>query len=328
MRLPRLDSAPRNAILSEVINPPLLGRAEKEDQGKMNIGFIGIGNMGGPMARNLVIAGHAVSVFDLSSDAIERAVKAGAIRAQSAQSAASDKEIVITMLPAGPHVRSVYCDCVLPNLADGTLLIDCSTIDVETARTVASMAADKGFEMVDAPVSGGVGGAEAGTLTFMVGGGIGAFARAQPVLEKMGKTIVHCGGPGNGQAAKICNNMMLGIQMISVAEAFVLAEKLGLDAQKLFDVSSKASGQCWSLTTYCPVPGPVPTSPANRGYLPGFTAAMMAKDLNLSQDAAQAFGADTPIGAKALELYRRFNEAGGDETDFSGIIKMVRGDEC
>ena len=292
----------------------------------MKIGFIGIGNMGGPMARNLVAAGHTVTVFDLSEAAIEKAKKGGAKSTETAAVAASGQDIVVTMLPAGPHVRKVYAEDVLPSLAQGTLLIDCSTIDVETARGVTAMATDKGFEMVDAPVSGGVGGAEAGTLTFMVGGSTAAFDRALPILEKMGKNIVHCGGAGNGQAAKICNNMMLGIQMISVAEAFVMAEKLGLDAQKLFDVSSKASGQCWSLTTYCPVPGPVPTSPANRDYQPGFTAAMMVKDLNLSQSAANAFDANTELGALAQRLYQRFNEEGHGELDFSAIIKMVRGE--
>ncbi len=292
----------------------------------MKIGFIGIGNMGGPMARNLIAAGHDVTVFDLSEELVAAIVQAGATGAGSARSAVSGADAIITMLPAGPHVRQVYEEAILPNAPAGAILIDCSTIDVETARAVAAQAADRGYGMVDAPVSGGVGGAEAGTLTFMVGGSDAAFAEAKPILEKMGKTIVHCGGPGNGQAAKICNNMMLGIQMISVAEAFVLAEKLGLDHQKLFDVSSKASGQCWSLTTYCPVPGPVPTSPANRDYRPGFAAAMMAKDLRLSQGAAEAFNADTPLGAKALEMYSQFADSGNGGVDFSAIIKMVRGE--
>ncbi|HAE00370.1 MAG TPA: 3-hydroxyisobutyrate dehydrogenase, partial [Rhodospirillaceae bacterium] len=244
--------------------------------------------------------------------------------AGSARTAVSGADVVVTMLPAGPHVLNVYEGTILGSAPAGTLLIDCSTIDVETSRIVAKMAADKGYPMVDAPVSGGVGGAEAGTLTFMVGGSEADFARAKPVLEKMGKTIVHCGGAGNGQAAKICNNMMLGIQMISVAEAFVLAEKLGLDHQKLYDVSSKASGQCWSLTTYCPVPGPVPTSPANRDYKPGFAAAMMVKDLRLSQGASKSFQAQTELGARALEMYERFADSGNEGMDFSGIIKMVR----
>lgn len=290
----------------------------------MKIGFIGVGNMGGPMARNLVAAGHTVSVYDLDPVHVESVTQAGATAADSAVAAVAGAEAVVTMLPAGPHVRDVYENSVLPNLPAGALLIDCSTIDVETARAVADMASRKGFAMVDAPVSGGVGGAEAGTLTFMVGGPDDAFNSAKPILEKMGKTIVHCGGAGNGQAAKICNNMMLGIQMISVAEAFVLAEKLGLDHQKLYDVSSKASGQCWSLTTYCPVPGPVPTSPANRDYQPGFAAAMMFKDLKLSQGAADSFQADTALGRRAMEMYEQFTDSGNGSVDFSGIIKMVR----
>ena len=290
----------------------------------MKIGFIGIGNMGGPMARNLIATGHDVTVFDLSEENVAPLVNAGATGAGSARTAVSGADVVVTMLPAGPHVLNVYEGTILGSAPAGTLLIDCSTIDVETSRIVAKMAADKGYPMVDAPVSGGVGGAEAGTLTFMVGGSEADFARAKPVLEKMGKTIVHCGGAGNGQAAKICNNMMLGIQMISVAEAFVLAEKLGLDHQKLYDVSSKASGQCWSLTTYCPVPGPVPTSPANRDYKPGFAAAMMVKDLRLSQGASKSFQAQTELGARALEMYERFADSGNEGMDFSGIIKMVR----
>jgi 3-hydroxyisobutyrate dehydrogenase len=230
------------------------------------------------------------------------------------------------MLPAGQHVRDTYLgpNGIIENANAGALLIDSSTIDVETARAVAAAAEKKGLLMLDAPVSGGVGGASAGTLTFMCGGSEQAFARAQPILEKMGKTIVHAGGAGNGQAAKICNNMVLGISMIAVSEAFVLAEKLGLDHQKLFEISSKSSGQCWSMTTYCPVPGPVPTSPANRDYQPGFTAAMMLKDLKLAQDAAKAAKAQTPLGAEAAKLYERYagKEAG---KDFSGVIRMIRG---
>jgi 3-hydroxyisobutyrate dehydrogenase len=291
----------------------------------MKIGFIGVGNMGAPMVKNLIAAGHEITVFDLSEKAVVAAVQAGAKASDSADAAVGGAEAVVTMLPAGPQVRDVYDASILPAAEDGTLLIDCSTIDVETARAVAEKAAAKGLPMVDAPVSGGVGGAEAGTLTFMVGGPDAAFTAAQPILEVMGKTIVHCGGPGTGQAAKICNNMMLGIQMLSVAEAFVLAEKLGLDHQKLFDVSSKASGQCWSLTTYCPVPGPVPTSPANRDYQPGFTAAMMTKDLKLSQEAAASFSAETQMGRRAMELYERFMADGNGALDFSGIIRMVRG---
>ena len=228
------------------------------------IAFIGLGNMGGPMAVNLVKAQHQVMAFDLSSAAVDAAVDKGAKKVASAAEAVKGADIVVTMLPAGKHVREVYEKDVLPNVAKGTLLIDCSTIDVESARHVGALAQKAGLEMIDAPVSGGVGGATAGTLTFMVGGSEQAFAKARPVLEKMGKNIVHAGASGNGQAAKICNNMILGVSMIAVSEGFMLAKRLGLDAQKLFDVASTSSGQCWSLTNYCPVPGPVPTSPANR----------------------------------------------------------------
>ncbi|MFN4089231.1 MAG: 3-hydroxyisobutyrate dehydrogenase [Alphaproteobacteria bacterium] len=292
------------------------------------IGFIGLGNMGGPMARNLLKAGHAVKGFDLSAGAVDAAVAAGAVRAAGIADAVADADIVVTMLPAGPHVRAAYTgeDGILAAARPGTLLIDCSTIDVATARAVSSAAETAGFAMVDAPVSGGVGGAEAATLTMMVGGPDDAFARAKPILEAMGRTIVHCGGAGNGQAAKICNNMLLGISMIGACEAFALAEKLGLDHQKLFDVASKSSGQCWAVTTYCPVPGPVPASPANRGYQAGFTADMMVKDLRLAQDAAQSAGAATPLGAAAQSLYALYTGAGHGASDFSGIIRMLRGD--
>ena len=291
------------------------------------VSFIGLGNMGLPMAVNLVKAGHRVEGFDLSDDAIGKLVASGGASAGSVKIAASAGDVVITMLPSGKEVRELYLapDGIIANANPGTLLIDCSTIDVETARTVASAAEGKGLPMIDAPVSGGVGGAQGGTLTFMVGGSETAFGRAQPFLETMGKTIVHAGAAGNGQAAKICNNMILGISMIAVSEAFVLAEKLGLDAQKLFDISSKSSGQCWSMTTYCPVPGPVPTSPANRDYQAGFTAAMMLKDLNLAQDAAGGAGASTPLGAQAASLYSRFVEGGGARRDFSGIVQFLRG---
>ncbi|HJS31305.1 MAG TPA: 3-hydroxyisobutyrate dehydrogenase, partial [Alphaproteobacteria bacterium] len=254
-----------------------------------NIGFIGVGNMGGPMARNLIKAGHKLKAFDVAKVSLDPVVGAGAAAAASPADAAKGVEAVITMLPAGAHVRDVYmgAGAVIAAAAKGTLLIDCSTIDVESARAVGEAAAKAGHDMVDAPVSGGVAGAEGATLTFMVGGTEKSFQRALPVLQAMGKTIVHAGGAGNGQAAKICNNMILGISMIAVCEGFLLAEKLGLEAQKLFDISSKSSGQCWSMTNYCPVPGPVPTSPANRGYKPGFTAAMMLKDMKLSQQAAQ-----------------------------------------
>lgn len=287
-----------------------------------SIGFIGLGNMGGPMAANLVKAGHKVVGFDLSKAALEAFPGE---KAASAGAAVKEAEVVITMLPAGPHVASVYADHVFPNARKGALLVDCSTIDVETARAVSRAAAEKGFAMLDAPVSGGTGGAAAGTLTFMVGGEADAFERARPILEKMGKTIVHTGAAGNGQAAKICNNMILGISMIAVCEGFALAEKLGLDAQKLFDVSSKSSGQCWSLTTYCPVPGPVPTAPSNRGYQPGFTAEMMLKDLRLAQQAAAAAKAATPLGAAAAGLYALMEEAGMSKLDFSAMALFVKG---
>jgi 3-hydroxyisobutyrate dehydrogenase len=291
------------------------------------IGFIGLGNMGLPMAQNLIKAGHAVSGFDVSEYATERLATGGGTRANSVSDACRDVEIVITMLPAGEQVRDVYLgdEGVLAAAPAGALLIDCSTIDVATAREIAQDAEGRGLAMLDAPVSGGVAGAQAATLTFMVGGPDAAFERARPVLEAMGKTIVHAGGAGNGQAAKICNNMVLGASMIVVSEAFLLAEKLGLDAQKLFDISSKSSGQCWSMTSYCPVPGPVPASPANRDYKAGFTAAMMLKDLKLAQDAARATRASTPLGAGAAAVYEQFVETGDGGVDFSGIIRFLRG---
>jgi 3-hydroxyisobutyrate dehydrogenase len=291
------------------------------------VGFIGLGNMGMPMAQNLLKAAHEVTGFDLDAHATELLAANGGTSANSVADACTAAEVVITMLPAGEQVSDVYLGAggVLASVAPATLLIDSSTIDVQTARDVAQAAQDKGLAMVDAPVSGGVTGAEAATLTFMVGGSDDAFERARPVLEKMGKTIVHAGGPGNGQAAKICNNMILGASMIVVCEAFLLAEKLGLDPQKLFDISSKSSGQCWSMTSYCPVPGPVPASPANRDYKAGFTAAMMLKDLKLAQTAARATHATTPLGAGAAAVYDRFIESGGGSVDFSGIIRYLRG---
>lgn len=292
------------------------------------IGFIGLGNMGGPMAANLVRAGHDVVAFDMAADALRSAEAAGCRVATRGVETADGAEIIVTMLPAGAHVREVYMGegGLITASAPGTLMIDCSTIDVATAREVSAAANDADMAMIDAPVSGGVTGAAAGTLTFMVGGDDAAFERANPYLDIMGKTIVHAGGAGNGQAAKICNNMLLGISMIGVCEAFVLADKLGLDRQKLFDISSTASGQCWSLTTYCPVPGPVPTSPSNRDYAPGFTAEMMLKDLKLAQSAAGDFDAVTPLGAEAAELFGQFVNSGSGEVDFSGIIKMLRGE--
>ena len=292
------------------------------------IGFIGLGNMGGPMVANLIAAGHSVSAFDLVPDAVARAVAAGATAAANATGAAADAEIVITMLPAGRHVRSVYVDDdkVIDAVGAGALLIDSSTIDVTTARDVIAIAADKGLEMIDAPVSGGVGGATAGTLTFMCGGAETAFARAEPILAAMGKNIFHAGGPGSGQAAKVCNNLMLAIEMIAVSEGFLLAEKLDLDAQKLWDIASTATSQCWAMSNYCPVPGPVPSSPANRDYQAGFTVAMMLKDLKLSQEAAASTGANTPLGARATEMFDAFANLGNNAAlDFSAIIRHVRG---
>ena len=292
------------------------------------VGFIGLGNMGMPMTQNLLKAAYEVTGFDLNVDATERLAASGGSTANSIADACKAADVVITVLPAGEQVREVYLGAggALATVEPGALLIDSSTIDVVTAREVAQAARDKGLAMVDAPVSGGVAGAEAASLTFMVGGDDAAFERARPVLETMGKTIVHAGGPGNGQAAKICNNMILGASMIVVSEAFLLAEKLGLDAQKLFDISSKSSGQCWSMTSYCPVPGLVPTSPANRDYKAGFTAAMMLKDLKLAQAAARATHATTPLGAGAAAVYERFIESGDSGVDFSGIIRYLRGD--
>ena len=290
-----------------------------------DIGFIGVGNMGAPMIANLIAAGHAVTGHDVVEAAREAARECGAAVAESAAGAARNGEVVITMLPAGEHVRAVYLGGggVIAAARPGTLLIDCSTIDVDTARAVHGAAREAGFELLDAPVSGGVSGAQAATLTFMAGGSEAAFARAEPILAAMGKAIVHAGPAGNGQAAKMCNNMILGISMIAVSEAFMLAERLGLDAQKLFDISSRSSGQCWSLTTYCPVPGPVPASPANRDYAAGFTAAMMLKDLRLAEQAANATGAATPLGAQAAALYALYCNAGNAAADFSGIIRMI-----
>jgi len=290
------------------------------------IGFVGLGNMGLPMAQNLVRAGHAVAGYDVVQAAVGRLSAIGGAAATSVAQACAGADVVITMLPAGEHVRAVYLDAggVLVSAAPAVLLIDCSTIDVATARAVATAAQARGLDMIDAPVSGGVGGAQDATLTFMVGGSDAAFARAKPLLERMGKTIVHAGGSGNGQAAKICNNMILGVSMIAVSEAFVLAERLGLDAQKLFDISSKSSGQCWSMTNYCPVPGPVPASPANRDYQAGFTAAMMLKDLKLAQEAAQAAGATAEMGGQAAAIYQRYCGSGESDRDFSGIIRLLR----
>jgi 3-hydroxyisobutyrate dehydrogenase len=292
------------------------------------IAFIGVGNMGGPMARNLLKAQYKVRAFDLSAAALKPVTDAGAEPAATALEAVKGADVVITMLPAGQHVRGVYLDTngVLGAAKKDALLIDCSTIDIDSARTVHAAAEKAGFEFLDAPVSGGVGGAEAASLAFMCGGTDKAFERAKPILEKMGKRIVHAGAAGAGQAAKICNNMLLAISMIGTCEAFALGEKLGLEHQKLFDIMSAASGQCWSLTTYCPVPGPVPTSPSNRDYAGGFATALMLKDLKLSQAAAAGAGAATPLGAEAAQLYSLFAAQGHAAMDFSGIIKMLRGE--
>jgi len=287
------------------------------------IAFIGLGNMGGPMAANLVKGGHKVVAFDLVEASRSQAKSDGAAIAESSVAAVKGAEVVVTMLPAGKHVLAVWTD-VLPAMTKGALIIDCSTIDVESAKQAHALAAKHGVLSVDAPVSGGTGGAKAATLTFMCGGEDKAFAAARPVLENMGKKLVHCGGAGAGQAAKICNNMILGVSMIAVSEAFALAEKLGLSHQALFDVASTSSGQCWSLTSYCPVPGPVPASPANNDYRPGFAAALMVKDLTLAQDAANAAGAVTPLGKHAQEIYKTFDAAGNGGVDFSGIIRHVR----
>jgi 3-hydroxyisobutyrate dehydrogenase len=292
-----------------------------------SIAFIGLGNMGNPMAANLVKAGHAVLGFDLVPENLTVAREHGVTVTASAGAAVEGADVVITMLPAGRHVLSVYED-IAPKARKGALFIDSSTIDVESARKAHAIAATHGLLSVDAPVSGGTGGATAGTLTFMAGGSDEAFAAAEPILKPMAGRIVHCGGDGAGQAAKICNNMILGISMIGVSEAFVLAEKLGLSHQALFDVASTSSGQCWSLTTYCPVPGPVPTSPANKEYKPGFAAALMLKDLKLAQEAAQGAGAVTPLGAEATQLYALFNAQGHAGADFSGIINFLRGSQA
>ncbi|MES5098618.1 3-hydroxyisobutyrate dehydrogenase [Agrobacterium sp. BA1120] len=288
-----------------------------------SIAFIGLGHMGGPMAANLVKAGHTVRGCDLVDELLAEAAARGVTACGSMEEALQGCDVVITMLPAGKHVMAVWTELV-SFVPSGTLLIDCSTIDIESSRNAHEMAKEKGCPSLDAPVSGGTTGAQAGTLTFMVGGEAETYAKAEAILQTMGKRIVHCGGASMGQAAKICNNMILGISMIAVSEAFVLAEKLGLSQQSLFDVASVSSGQCWSLTTYCPVPGPVPSSPANQDYQPGFATALMLKDLLLSQDAAKMAGAQTPLGHEAAALYQRFSDAGAGAKDFSAIIQTLR----
>jgi len=287
------------------------------------IAFIGLGHMGGGMAPNLAKAGHEVRAFDLSEEALGRAAARGCAAAASAAEACKDADAVVTMLPAGKHAAEVYRGTVFTSAPKTAILMDCSTIDVATAKTLADEAAFAGFEMVDAPVSGGIAAAEGGTLTFMVGGSDAAFEKARPYLEVMGKAVIHAGDAGSGQAAKICNNMLLGATMAATCETFVLAQKLGLNAQTFFDIASKASGQSWSMTSYCPVPGVGPETPADRGYEGGFAAALMLKDLKLAMEAAQESGAYTPMGGEAQELYERFVNLGGGTKDFSGIIKMI-----
>lgn len=290
----------------------------------MKIGFIGLGNMGGGMAANLVKAGHQVTAFDLSGEALAKAGAAGCKPVSDADEAVRDAEVIVTMLPAGKHVQSVYQSAVFANAPVGALLIDCSTIDVDTARAVSAAAKEKGLDAVDAPVSGGIAAANSGTLTFMVGGSETAFAKAEPVLADMGKAVIHAGENGAGQAAKICNNMLLGATMAATCETFNLAEKLGLDLQKFYDISSQASGQSWSMTSYCPVPAIGPQSPADNDYAGGFAAALMLKDMRLALEAAQSSGAKVPMGERAEELYSAFVDADKQGLDFSAIIKTLQ----
>ena len=292
----------------------------------MRIAFIGLGNMGGGMAANQAKAGRQVAAFDLSAEALNRAGEHGCSPSGSVAEAVKDADVVITMLPAGPHVRSVYADQILPNAPKTALLIDCSTIDVESARAVAAQAGERGFTFADAPVSGGIMAADAGTLAFMVGCDADAFTRVEEALAPMSRVTIRAGDHGTGQAAKICNNMVLGISMIGLCEAFALAERLGLDGQAFFEIASKSSAQCWSLTTYCPIPGPVPASPSNRNFEGGFAGAMMLKDLKLAQEAAAKAGATTPMGAQAEALFALYDRLGFGGKDFSGIIQLLRGD--
>ncbi|TCD04829.1 3-hydroxyisobutyrate dehydrogenase [Erythrobacteraceae bacterium CFH 75059] len=286
----------------------------------MNIAFIGLGNMGGGMAANLVKAGHTVRAFDLSEDALARAEQNGCTRTASIAEAVADAEAVVSMLPNGQIVLSAFTGEVIGHAPRGALFIDCSTIDVATAREAAEKAREAGYEMVDAPVSGGIAAAAAGTLTFMVGGTAEAFARAEPILQAMGKAVIHAGDAGNGQAAKICNNMLLAIHMIGTCEAFRMAEKLGLDPQTFYDISSVSSGQNWSMTSYCPVPGVGPQSPADNGYQGGFATELMLKDLRLAMEAADSADAAVPLGSRAAALYEDFAGAGNGKRDFSAII--------
>ena len=293
--------------------------------GMSRIAFIGLGNMGAGMAANQVKAGHTVSAFDLAPHALERATRDGCTVAPSAADAVKDAETVITMLPAGSHVRQVYAESVLLNVAEGALLIDCSTIDVDSARAVAAQAKDKGFDFADAPVSGGIAAAEGGTLTFMVGCAEARFADVKAALDPMAKAVVHAGEAGAGQAAKICNNMVLGISMLGVCEGFALAERLGLKPDKFFEVASQSSGSCWSINSYCPWPGVGPAAPSDRGYEGGFLTKLMLKDLKLAQAAAASAGAAAPMGAQAEGLYALFERLGYGDKDFSGVLQMLRG---
>jgi len=289
------------------------------------IAFIGLGNMGGGMAANQVRTGHQVQAFDLSATALERAREAGCGVAESAAAAVADADVVITMLPAGVHVRQVFAQSVLPHARAGALLIDCSTIDVDSARAVGAQAKAAGFDFADAPVSGGIAAAESGQLTFMVGCDLALFEKAQAALLPMAKAVIHAVEAGAGQAAKICNNMVLGISMLGVCEAFALAEKLGLAADKFYDIAAKSSGQCWSITSYCPWPGVGPVSPADRGYEGGFLTALMLKDLKLAQEAAARAGAATPLGAQAEGMYALFDRLGFGGKDFSAVLELFRG---
>ncbi|UIP06726.1 3-hydroxyisobutyrate dehydrogenase [Erythrobacter sp. SDW2] len=289
----------------------------------MKIAFIGLGNMGGGMAANLVKAGHDVRAFDLSESAVAKAQQAGCATFDSATEAVQGVDAVVSMLPNGQIVKGVYTSEVIGHAPTGAILLDCSTIDVATAREVIAAAEGAGYDMVDAPVSGGIAAANGGTLTFMVGGTDAAFGRAKPILEAMGKAVIHAGAAGNGQAAKICNNMLLGIHMIGTCEAFAMAQKLGLDAQTFYDISSVSSGQCWSMTSYCPVPGVGPATPADNDYEGGFATALMLKDLRLAMEAAESSGAATPMGARATSIYEDFAGAGHGGLDFSAIIKIL-----
>ena len=289
------------------------------------IAFIGLGHMGGGMAPNLVKAGHEVRAFDLSEEALSKAESQGCGRAGSAEEAVRDAEVVVTMLPAGRHVLDVYRNNVFGSAPASALLIDCSTIDVDSARAVGRQAAEQGFRFADAPVSGGIMAAEAGTLAFMVGCEEADYPAFEEALTPMARAVFHAGDLGAGQAAKICNNMVLGISMLGVCEAFALAEKLGLAPERFFEIASKSSAQCWSLTTYCPWPGPVEAAPSNRGYEGGFLTALMLKDLKLAQEAAAKVGATTPMGAGAEALYAMFDNLGYGQKDFSAVLQLMRG---